>query len=131
MKYFNDEGFWLKTLREFDNAARMLTVWLIMKDGVIKGRITARWHKTRTYPIVHVAFIMYATENYSKAVFGYEKVQGLGFDMTNTGIANILNECRDELKEYCGVELNKVGWDIINTWRRDFENAGYSVLQAI
>ena len=125
------KGLWQKTVNELDKAANLLTVWLIMKDGELKGRITSRWIKTRTMPIARVAFIFYASKEYGMPIYGYEKIQGLGFDMTNTGIASILNECREPLKEHYGVDLDPAEWRIMNNWQNSFKNAGFSLIQAI
>ena len=130
-KFYNDNGQWPKTIGELEKVERLVSVWLIMKDGIIKGRITARWTKTRTYPAVHLAFIMYVTEDYVSPIFDCEKVRGWGFDMAGFGIANILNECRETLKENYNIELSAVGENVANTWKRDFENAGFTILQAI
>ncbi len=131
MKHTDKEGLWFKTRNELEKAEALLTVWLIMKDGNIKGRITARWTKTRTMPIMRVAFILYASEEYGMPIYGYDKIQGFGFDMTNTGVANILNECREPLSEHYGVELDPTGWNVINNWKNSFEDAGFTIIQAI
>ena len=131
MKTSDKDGLWIRTRNEIEKVEAILSVWLIMKDGQIKGRITARWTKTRTMPIMRVTFIFYATNEYGMPIYGYEKVQGFGFDMTNTGIANILLECRKPLKEHYGVELDTFGWKIMNNWKHSFESAGFTIIQAI
>ena len=128
---------WEKTYAEIEKAAKEMWIWLIFnKDKNIVGRITARKAKE----VVHVALIMYASlaENpdsvralTASPVHGYARMTGLGYDRVNSGIAEILNNNREALLEYYGVALNPVGWDVMNTWERDFTSSGYWVVQAL
>lgn len=128
----NNNNLWIETVDEFDRAAALVSVWLILKDNKVAGRITARARRsTKTYPAVHVAFIFYGAFTEGLPIYGHEKVTGLGFDLTNTAISDILNECREKLKEHCNIALNSVEWNVMNTWQKDFENAGYSVIRAL
>lgn len=103
----NNNNLWYETSDEFDKASALVSVWLILKDNKTAGKITARACKATTgYPAVHVAFVIYAPFAEGKPIFGHEKVTGLGFDLTNTAISDILNECREKLKEHCNVALN-------------------------
>lgn len=119
---------WRKTLTEIHKAADSVSVLLIMRGNMIAGRITARMSKRN---VLHVAFILYAINDYGWPIFGYKALGGYGYNKQNTRIAQILNECRDKLKEGYGIELCPTEWNVPNSWRKDFEAAGFSIVQAL
>ena len=123
---------WGETLDEIDRASALVSVWLLLKNDKIAGRITARTSQTKTgYYVVHTAFVLYASENYKLPIYGTETLRGIGFDLANSAISDILNDCREKLKEYYNVALNPVIWNVMNSWENDFKSAGFSVLQAL
>lgn len=126
------KSLWGKTLDEIDKAEALVSVWLFLKDGKIAGRITVRNTKTRDhYYLAHAAFIMYPAHDYGEHIYGTEKVKDLGFDITNTAIADVFNDCRKKLFDAYGIVLDRQEWNVMNTWMQSFKDAGYSVMQAL
>ena len=118
-----------KIFDEFGKAEGLLSVWVLIKDGDIAGRILAR----RTAKgVVHVSLIFYGkcTGN-GEPIYGYQRMTGYGYDKTNSGIADILAENRQKLFEAFNLTLAASEWNIMNTWERDLENCGFQVIQAL
>lgn len=124
----NNKSMWDKTLDELDKVAASLHVYLLMKDDRVAGRITARATKNAK----HVAFVIYASNDYRHPVYGYRRMTGWGYDKVNTGITEILADNKEQLLEGYNVKFTSIAdWDIMNTWQKDFEAAGFSVIQAL
>ena len=118
-----------KIFDEFGKAEGLLSVWVLIKDGDIAGRILAR----RTAKgVVHVSLIFYGkyTTN-GEPILGYQRMTGYGYPKTNCGIADILAENRQKLFEAFNLTLAASEWNIMNTWERDLENCGFQVIQAL
>ena len=111
---------------EFEKAANLLTVWLILKNGEIVGRITARSGRNN---ILHLAFSLYAKEFGQNGIFGYRRMTGMGYPNIDEGVADILCQNAARLRKEYHVSLHS--WSLPDCWRRDFENRGYSVLRAL
>ena len=116
-----------KTSREFEIVERKVSVWLINKDGQMRGKITARHTKKATI----VAFLFYPTNEYGASIEGYEVMTGWGYDRTNAGIGHILWELKDTLKEAYGITFNCLDWDMLNRWERELKRNGYDVVRAL
>lgn len=111
---------------EFEKAADLLTVWLILKNGEIVGRITARSGKNN---ILYLAFSLYAKEFGQNGIFGYRRMTGMGYPKINEGVTDILRENKERLtREY---SLPLYCWSNPDWWIQAFENHGYSVLRAL
>ena len=113
-------------LDEFDKAADLLTVVLILKNGDIAGRITARSGRNN---LVHLVFSLYAKEFGQHGIFGYRRMTGMGYPKIDEGIADILREHSIRLNKEYHISLHS--WSLPVCWRRDFEARGYSVLKAL
>ena len=116
------------TLDELHKAEDLLSVWLILKDGDIAGRITSRSGKQG---VVHVALIFYGKATGGDPIYGYERMTGHGYPKTNAGIADILVENKQKLAEAFNLTIDAPEWIVMNTWQRDLENCGFKVLQAL
>lgn len=123
---------WKRVLDELETCVKLLAVWVILKDGKMCGRITARHSKSggTTYVVLQL-FGWVAKNDNLGVVFGHERMCGWGYNRTYMGIAEILNTNREKLKEEYGIELKGEDWQIQNTWQKDFEAAGYKVISAI
>ena len=115
------------TRKEFEIAERLVSVWLINKDGQKRGKITARYTKKATI----IAFIMYATNDYGLPIEGYEVMTGWGYDRTNAGIGYVIRELRDKLKEAYGITFECLDWEMLGRWQHEPERNGYEVVRAI
>ena len=111
---------------EFEKAANLLTVWLILKNGEIVGRITARSGRNN---ILHLAFSLYAKEFGQNGIFGYRRMTGMGYPKIDEGVADILCQNAARLRKEYDISLHS--WNLPVCWLRDFEARGYSVLRAL
>ena len=111
---------------EFEKAANLLTVWLILKNGEIVGRITARSGRNN---ILHLAFSLYAKEFGQNGIFGYRRMTGMGYPKIDEGVADILCQNAARLRKEYDISLHS--WNLPVCWLRDFEARGYSVLKAL
>lgn len=128
MKTYN----WKKVVNELDTCVKLLAVWVILKGGKMAGRIVARYSKTGATTFVTLQLFGWAAKGGNgTGIFGHEHMTGYGYNKTGTGIGEILYANREKLKEDYGIEFNGQDWEIQNTWQKDFENAGYDVIQAI
>lgn len=112
-------------LDELEACARLLQVWLIMKDGNIVGKITAR---TGRNEVIHVALIMYPLLWVGEGVHDYERMTGCGYPKVSCGIETLLCRNKEQLAKYYKVSLSL---QPMNTWRKDFEASGFSVIDAL
>ena len=128
MKSYN----WTKVLDELDICTKLLAVWVILKGGKMAGRIVTRYSKTGSTTFVTLQLFGWAAKNANgTGIFGHERMSGWGYDRTGMGIAEILKENREKLKEDYGIELNGQDWEIQNRWEKDITAAGYDVIRAI
>ena len=128
MKSYN----WTKVLDELDICTKLLAVWVILKGGKMVGRIVTRYSKTGSTTFVTLELFGWAAKNANgTGIFGHERMSGWGYDRTGMGIAEILKENREKLKEDYGIELNGQDWEIQNRWEKDITAAGYDVIRAI
>ena len=125
------KSIWNKTLDELDKIAPNLWIFAVMKDGKLAGRITAR----RTQSAVNVAVNIYGfagNKANTREVFGFVRMTGGGYDRVNSGIAEIFAGNKERLRDDYGVNFSATAdWDIMNTWQKDFNSAGFSVVQII
>ena len=128
MKSYN----WIKVLDELDICTKLLAVWVILKGGKMAGRIVTRYSKTGSTTFVTLELFGWAAKKANgTGIFGHERMSGWGYDRTGMGIAEILKENREKLKEDYGIELNGQDWEIQNRWEKDITAAGYDVIRAI
>ena len=128
MKSYN----WTKVLDELDICTKLLAVWVILKGGKMAGRIVTRYSKTGSTTFVTLQLFGWAAKNANgTGIFGHERMSGWGYDRTGMGIAEILKENREKLKEDYGIELNGQDWGIQSRWEKDITAAGYDVIRAI
>ncbi len=126
MKEYN----WKRLLDEIDTCVNLLAVWIILKDGEMCGRVTARYSRSGSTTFVTFQMFGIVTVN-GESIFGHERMSGWGYNRTTAGIGEILKENREKLKEQCGIELNGDDWQLQNTWQKDIEAGGYMVIRAI
>lgn len=112
-------------LDEFAKVDCKVVVWLLVKDGKIAGKITAREGGRDTS---HVAFVLF-NDGLKPAVYGYRRMTGAGYPRISSGIADILRANRKELQEH-GVFIRD-HWDLMNTWEKDLQDSGFLVLSTI
>ncbi len=127
----NTKTVWDKMLDEFDKVAASLWVYILMKDGRLAGRITAR----KTKSAVNVALVIYGlagNKTNTREISGFARMTGGGYDRVNSGIAEILTENKERLYEDYDVSFSSTAdWDIMNTWEKDFTRAGFHIVHAI
>ena len=121
-------------LTEELTCAALLMVWVILKDGKLRGRITSR----RPSPSVSscVVFKMFTecadsekdNELYEEFVYGYEHSAGFRHASTENGITEILMRNRNELKVYFGIEIPERADLSEGRWEKYFRRAGYDVI---
>jgi hypothetical protein len=116
-----------RALNEFDRA-RTLSVFVILKNGDICGRLTAR-HIKRT-ATSHIAFIIYGYVNNGNLIAGYERISGLGFNREDFGIDYLLQRLQERLKNELGIEFTG-NTMLVDHWKEDFQRAGFQVIQAL
>lgn len=121
---------WAQVTDELEICTKLLAVWIILKEGKVAGRVTARYSKTGATTYVTFQMFGWVSGN-GENVYGHERMTGYGYNRTRCGIGDILSENREKLKECYGIELDAQGWNIQNTWEKDIEKAGYKVIQAI
>ena len=117
----------LRVVTEFDRA-RSLSVFVILKNGDICGRLTARHiKKTATS---HIAFMIYGHVNNGKPIAGYERVTGLGFNREDFGIDHLFQRLQERLYLELGIDLTG-NVMLVDHWKEDFQRAGFQVIQAL
>ena len=112
-------------LDEFAKVDCKVVVWLLVKDGKIAGKITAREGRRDTS---HIAFVLFS-DGLKPAVYGYRRMTGAGYPRVSSGIAEILRANIKELREH-NMFLND-NWDLMNTWKKDIQDSGFLVLSTI
>lgn len=121
---------WTQVTDELETCAKLLAVWIILKEGKMAGRLTARYSKTGATTFVTFQMFGWVSGN-GENVYGHARMTGYGYDRTRCGIGEILSENREKLKECYEIELDGQDWNIQNTWEKDIEKAGYNVVRAI
>ena len=120
-----------KALLEMEKASRQVSVWLIMKDKQIRGRVTLRWTKAKSGNVAHIAFFMYSVESHLVPIGANINMYGYGYDKFSFGIGEILCKLKPFLEKYYGVVFKCLDWDIMNKWQSAFTDAGYEVIEAL
>ena len=120
-----------KALEEIEKASRIASVWLILKEQKLRGRITLRWTKAKSGRIAHIAFFMYAVEDKLVPIGAKTNMYGYGYDKFSFGIGEILAKLKPLLAKYYGIKFNCLDWDIMNKWQSSFKDAGYEIIQAL
>ena len=119
----------VKVFEQIEKAQKVTSVFAILKDGNLCGRLVTRNNpKTGT---THVAFIIYPfVTNGRDEIASYERVTGWGFNRQDFGIHYVLRKIKDELKNSLGIQLTgKVMF--VDNWIQDFQRAGFQVIQAL
>lgn len=111
---------------EIEKVTNLVSVLVLLKNGEIAGRITARVGRNN---VVYVTFSLYAKEFGQNGIFGYRRMTGAGYPKINEAVADILREHELRLRKEYLVTLHSLS--LPDVWRRDFENCGYSLLNAI
>lgn len=111
----------------------MIKVYLIMdkKDGYrVVGKLMCRYTKNKMGYMAHVGFCMFYYED-KDPIFKYEQAGGYGYDKFDHCCQRIFRdeEVKKQLKELWGVR--PLGDHSNLSWSRAFEDAGFSVIQAI
>ena len=121
--------------KELAKASKLLTVFAIIKDGNLAGRITARRTKSGA---VHVVLFMYPTfaneRSKRHALYGYKQMTGSGYDKISAGIAEVLAGNQRELLESYNVNIDSHKdklWSIGAAWMLCFADAGFAVIQVL
>lgn len=120
-----------KALIEMEKASRQVSVWLILKENQLRGRITLRWTKSKSGNIAHIAFFMYAVENNLIPIGAKTNMYGYGYDKFSFGIGEIFAKLKPLLEKYYGIKFDCLDWDIMNKWQSSFKDAGYEIIQAL
>ena len=120
-----------KALDEMYKASQTVSVWLIMKEQKLRGRITLRWTKAKSGYVAHIAFFMYAVESNLVPIGAKTNMYGYGYDKFSFGIGEIFAKLKPLLAKYCGIKFNCLDWDIMNKWQSSFKDAGYEIIQAL
>ena len=117
-----------KVFEQIEKAQAVTSVFAILKDGDLCGRLVTRNSaKTGT---THVAFIIYPLVNNNEEIASYERVTGWGFNRQDFGIHYVLKKVQEKLKISLGVDLT--GNPMFNDrWIQDFQRAGLLVIQAL
>ena len=117
-----------KVFEQIEKAQAVTSVFAILKDGDLCGRLVTRNSaKTGT---THVAFIIYPLVNNNEEIASYERVTGWGFNRQDFGIHYVLKKVQDELKNFWGIEFTSQGM-LCDHWQDDFKRAGFLVIQAL
>lgn len=108
-------------------------VYLIidLKDGCrVAGKILCRYTKNTMGYMAHVGFCMFYYED-KDPIFKYEQAGGYGYDKFDHCCQRIFRdeEVKKQLKELWNVR--PLGDRNNLTWRMAFEDAGFSVIQAV
>ncbi|MBR1437160.1 MAG: hypothetical protein IJ587_01360 [Synergistaceae bacterium] len=120
-----------QALEEMEKASRVASVWLILKEQKLGGRITLRWTKAKSGRIAHIAFFMYSVEDKLVPIGAKTTMYGYGYDKFSFGIGEILAELKPLLVKYYGIKFDCLDWDIMNKWQSSFKEAGYEIIQAL
>ena len=109
---------------------QLLSLWLIVKDNVIYGRILVRWpQKGRK---ISVTMDMWPREGVcSYVVYDYELVTGCRDEAAAEGIAKMLIRKRHELKTYYNLDVPDDEDILSKCWQEFIEFSGYKLLTAI
>lgn len=120
-----------KAIQEIEKAQRNMSVFIIMKDGHVQGKITARHNKY--HMVSHVAIVLYGNNIPSGHSFAASTtVKGCGFNREDYGINEILSENADTLKEYYGLKIPADGASLMrDNWGKIFCDAGYQFITAL
>ena len=119
----------VKVFEQIEKAQAVTSVFAIIKDGNLCGRLVTR-NNAKT-GITHVAFVIYPfITNGRDEIASYERVTGWGFNRQDFGIHYVLRKVKDELKNSLGIQLTgKVMF--VDNWIQDFNRAGLQVIQAL
>ncbi len=120
-----------KALDEMYKVSQTVSVWLILKDHQLRGRITLRWTKAKSGYVAHIAFFMYAVESKLVPIGANTNMYGYGYDKFSFGIGEIFAKLKPLLAKYYGIKFNCLDWDIMNKWQSSFKDAGYEIIQAL
>ena len=120
-----------KTFEEIQKAERNMSVFLVMKDNYVQGKITARHNKY--HMVSHVAFVMFGNSiPLGKSFAASTTVKGYGFNREDYGINEILSENADALREYYGLDFPADSSTLMrDNWAEIFSNAGYQLIRAL
>lgn len=126
-----EENMLAKTWKELDIIYNLVAVWVVLKGSEMVGRITARY--SRTGGTVFVTFHLFAGASKNENVYVNEmrRMQGWGYAKTDTGIADIMIENRDKLKEHFGIEMSDKESDVLNHWKDYIESGRFKVIRAV
>lgn len=111
-----------QAFEEITKISNKISVYLLLKDGNLKGRITARYTQSA---VMHVAFVMYGEQ----AITGYAREGGFGYDKFAAGIRKILIKTKPQLEKR-GIKFSPHA-DLFDKWQEEFRRNGYEVMQAI
>lgn len=120
-----------KALEEMEKASKAVSVWLIMKEQKLRGRITLRWTRAKSGYVAHIAFFMYTVESNLVPIGAKTNMYGYGYDKFSFGIGEIFAKLKPLLAKYYGIKFNCLDWDIMNKWQSSFKDAGYEIIQAL
>lgn len=111
--------------------AALLSVWVIVKDGILAGKMTARRPKdsNNTYVTFYLHKNRPLEEEY---VYGYEISGEIDSQRgTKEGMKLILSRNSRRLKQIYGVVVPDSEQEISDDWQKYFREAGYDVVEAI
>ena len=113
-------------LDEERKCGNMFSVWVLMKDGAMKGNIILRYTRgggsTR---------IMLRMEGNLPKVYGYEVVAGCSYEGISLGISEILRRNVRELEMHYDIKLPLVFQRRMTDWVTDLQISGYKVVRVI
>lgn len=121
MKMKNDTA---SALIEFGKCARLLSVWRIELKNMNwnAGRITVRY--SRSGLTAHIAFELFPLKRGIHTLYAYERVKVYHRDCIADGIAKILKDNRNTLKQDYGIDIpaDRDIWDVLaRNWSTSIE----------
>ena len=118
-----------KVFEQIEKAQKVTSVFAILKDGNLCGRLVTR-NNAKTGR-THVALVIYPfVTNGRDEIASYECVTGWGFNRQDFGIHYVLRKVKDELKNSLGIDLTGNPM-LTDHWIQDFNRAGFQVIQAL
>lgn len=102
---------------------------IITKDKEFRGRVTLRWAKARRERVTYVAFFMYSIKDNSVSLGATVNMYGFGYDKFGSGVSEIFQSLKPQLKEYFSIQFKCLDWEITNKWQSAFKEAGYEVFK--
>ena len=114
-----------KAFDEIEKVRRNTSCYIIMRNGEIKGRITAR--NTNAGAISHISL-----EMFNSNILDSEIIKGYGFDREEEGICTLLSRNSKRFADEWFIKgFHNPIHILMRHWQDFFSLAGFSVIQAL